>query len=210
MEHITYRDKICSGYPGDVLIRSIDGQSSVLPKKNRSILRTFYMPASCWLCFDRLNVFSDITIGDPWKLKNVDRNMGESVIVVRTAKGCKIFQEIVENHQMIVKEISYKSISDGQKIELKKNEWNTCITEWKKIGNKTPDWADLLPRNESKKSNLEKSCRNQLNLSLSLFEYTSREKLIKDVRRELQKKKMKNVCLLPQKVIKKIVNTIRD
>lgn len=208
-KHINYRDKSCNGYPGDVLIRSEDGKSSVLPNKKRSILRNYYTPIGCWLCFDHLNIFSDITVGDPWKLGGVDKKMGESVVVSRTKKGHKILKSAIEKGIIKLREVPYCNVANGQKIELKKKDWYSYISEWKKMGNNAPDFAELVLEGTVKNNDSKSSYRKQLNRSLLLFEYSSREELIQDVRRELIKKRAVEFFALPKKALKKIFGMIR-
>jgi coenzyme F420 hydrogenase subunit beta len=55
-----------------------------------------YRPFRCYLCPDLTAEFADISVGDPW-YREVDENEpGRSLILIRTEKGKKIFQDAIE------------------------------------------------------------------------------------------------------------------
>lgn len=85
--NLNFRDKSVSGYPGDVHVFSTQGKSVVMPAKFRKRIKNGFTPARCRLCFDKMNIYSDITVGDPHGLGNVDRDRGESMVVIRTDMG---------------------------------------------------------------------------------------------------------------------------
>ena len=72
-----------------------------------------YRPFRCYLCPDLTAEFADISVGDPW-YREVDENEpGQSLILIRTEKGRKIFQEAIESGYVeavrVEPDILYKS-----------------------------------------------------------------------------------------------------
>ena len=88
---LTFRDKVCEGYPGKVYIQSMEGENVVLPESARMQIKDYFTPARCRVCFDKMNIFADISVGDPHGLDGVDRKMGESMLVIRTKDGSKCY-----------------------------------------------------------------------------------------------------------------------
>jgi coenzyme F420 hydrogenase subunit beta len=64
-KNIIFKEKSIIGYPGEIKITA--GKSSiVIPKEFRMKIKDYYTPDRCRLCFDKLNILADISIGDPW------------------------------------------------------------------------------------------------------------------------------------------------
>jgi coenzyme F420 hydrogenase subunit beta len=56
-----------------------------------------YRPFRCYLCPDLTAEFADISVGDPWYREVGENEPGQSLILIRTEKGRKIFQEAIES-----------------------------------------------------------------------------------------------------------------
>jgi coenzyme F420 hydrogenase subunit beta len=54
-----------------------------------------YRPFRCYLCPDLTAEFADISVGDPWYRKIHGNDHGQSLILIRTERGKKIFHEAV-------------------------------------------------------------------------------------------------------------------
>jgi coenzyme F420 hydrogenase subunit beta len=111
-----FRDKSASGYPGDVHFCSISGKSVVMPAKIRMQIKDFFTPVRCRLCFDKMNVFSDITVGDPHGVNRVDRERGESMLVARTEIGLETVHSAKKAGVINVRPSDYVQILKGQGI----------------------------------------------------------------------------------------------
>lgn len=64
-----------------------EGGTKVLPRHYRIALKEMFTPPRCRICWDKLNIFSDITLGDPWRMKDIDMQKGESLIICRSKLG---------------------------------------------------------------------------------------------------------------------------
>jgi coenzyme F420 hydrogenase subunit beta len=56
-----------------------------------------YRPFRCYLCPDLTAEFADISVGDPWYREVGENEPGQSLILIRTEKGRKIFREAIES-----------------------------------------------------------------------------------------------------------------
>ena len=56
-----------------------------------------YRPFRCYLCPDLTAEFADISVGDPWYREVGENEPGQSLILIRTEKGRKIFREAMES-----------------------------------------------------------------------------------------------------------------
>ncbi len=175
-----FRDKKRTGYPGDVTIFTRNGAMKTLPGNERMRIKEQFTPLRCRFCFDKLNVFSDITVGDPHGVHGADTENGESVCVARTVNGKEALDLCLENQGMRAREIDYREVLSGQGIKGKVAMWHGFASAWQQIGGPLPDYtAQVLPR-----------CRyvspeNQhhgsiLVQSLKQERYASREQLIAD------------------------------
>ena len=88
-----------------------------LSKNKRHDLKSIYESYRCQLCFDQMNIFSDIVVGDPWGIVRPDIKKGYSVFITRTKKGEQIVQEAIKNGAIKVDEIAVSDILKGQTVD---------------------------------------------------------------------------------------------
>ena len=203
---LEFRDKSSGGYPGNVNIQSANGKNIIMPAKERMRIKDLFTPARCRICFDKMNVFADIVVGDPHGIKNVDRNMGESITVLRTLRGQQFFYQALEDSFYSIREISYHDILEGQQINAKRKEWQGYVYAWKKLGHQLPNYSQRVlqsSRNTERASYLDK-----LKYSLSLDNHSSREDLFNFTKRQLFKKKFNGMSLWPVMTLKKLLHRI--
>ncbi len=133
-----FRDKKPHGYPGHVHIKTM-GDAYVLDPNERMQIKDFFTPARCRICFDKMNIGCDMTIGDPHGLEEIDRKNGESLIIVRTSIGSRILDASIKNLRNLRKadsKIAYK----GQHIQAKKTEWRSYIEGWNDLNKPIPNY----------------------------------------------------------------------
>ena len=202
-----FRDKSVSGYPGDVHVLSENNESIVLPASNRMQIKDYFTPARCKICFDKMNVFSDITVGDPHGLNCVDRMFGESILLVRTDKGRDIVDFAINEKAIDVRPIEYEQILKGQGIENKKVQWRGYINAWKKTGRNLPEYCNLIKCNISSSVKDNKYMRS-LQFSLSLDCFSTRDELIEYVGKKIEKRHRWDSYFYPIRVAKSVVRKI--
>lgn len=191
-----FRDKLASGYPGDVHVIFDDGTSRIIPAAIRIQSKDYFTPARCRLCFDKMNVFSDLTVGDPHGVEGVDRTRGESMLIVRTTFGQKVVDEAMVEGAINIRPVANTHVLRGQKISLKKDQWHGYANAWKNFGRECPDFFELIKDNEYTSHNCERYKKN-LEYSLGLDDFESREALVRFVHKSLRKKQIINMLLKP-------------
>lgn len=209
--NIHFRDKSVCGYPGDVHVFFDHSKSVVLPSKTRIQIKDYYTPARCRLCFDKMNVYSDITVGDPHGLKNVDRKNGESMLVSRTGKGQNVVNYAVQSGAINIRTVQYEQVLKGQKIDKKREQWRGYIEAWKKMGNALPDYYEQVKKHAPLTVDLQK-LQQDLKYSLELDRVSSRQELIRKVKNKLREKELINGLLyplrLPRRAVRKVIKMI--
>lgn len=200
---LQFRDKSCGGYPGNVHIQTINGKSIILPCKLRMMIKDLFTPARCRICFDKMNIFSDITVGDSWGISNVDSIKGESIAVIRTSKGLSVFLQALESNEILARELSYENILAGQNIEMKRKEWHGFVGAWMKLGYHLPDYYQRVQR-ETK--NYEAGLYlDKIKYSLSLDEHPTREELFRFSNNQLFKQNLRRLYLWPFSYSKRFI-----
>lgn len=135
---IIFRDKLKPSYPGNPVVLMENGVEKVLKSSLRIIMKDFFTPVRCRLCFDKLNVFADIVFGDPHGIDQVDRLHGESLVLIRTRTGNDIVEKMIHDDVLDLRKISRLQVIDGQRIEQKRIEWAKYMTAWEKLGRQMP------------------------------------------------------------------------
>ena len=199
-----FRDKLCGGYPGNIHIHSSNGKKITMPAKERMRIKDLFTPARCRICFDKMNVFADIVVGDPHGIKDVDRNMGESVAVLRTTRGQQFFYKALESNAYSTREIPYHNILVGQQIDVKRKEWQGYVHAWEKLGYQLPNYCQRML--QSAVNNERDPSLDKLKYSLSLDKHNSRVKLLNFTNRQLFKKKLSRMPLWPVRALKRLLH----
>lgn len=204
---LAFRDKACGGYPGKVHIQSMDGQNKIMSASARMQIKDYFTPARCRICFDKMNIFADITVGDPHELEGIDREHGESMFVVRTMAGLELVQSAKRVGAVAVRPVLYKQVTNGQHIDEKRIQWSSYARIWKQTGRSLPDYYELIKKSAPSPS-MDRQYRQNLNYALGLDNADSRNILIKDVQNALTRKKRLRRFLFPWRFLKRVVRKI--
>lgn len=202
-----FRDKSVSGYPGDVHVFSDNGKSIVMPAKIRMQIKDYFTPARCRICFDKMNVFSDITVGDPHGLKGADRKLGESMLVVRTKIGQEIIRNARKDEAISIRPVKYEKVLKGQGIKKKKDQWHGYSLAWKESGREVPGFYAQVKDPVHVVADVYQY-EKDLEYSLSLDKFQSRKELIRFVDKMVRKKQAFNGLLIPLRLVKRFAKKI--
>lgn len=126
-----FRDKRAGGWPGDILIEW-EERTTIIPKKLRHEQKPLFENFRCIQCYDQMNIYSDIVVGDPWGIKEKAEPSGNSVVIVRTQKGRDLIEAAVAAGYICVESLSPELILAGQTVDGRlKNQFFATI-EWMK------------------------------------------------------------------------------
>ena len=117
IETIEFRSKSYGWNVHCMKIQYKDGTSRIIPSFSASYMHTFIMDLtmnrrSCYACPFREKKYSDVTIGDFWKVSNVDKscvdNKGVSAIFVNSEAGNILIEKARKN--LYIKELEDRDI----------------------------------------------------------------------------------------------------
>ncbi|MBM9513278.1 Coenzyme F420 hydrogenase/dehydrogenase, beta subunit C-terminal domain [Desulfogranum marinum] len=202
-----FRDKAVSSYPGDVHVLSKNGRSVIMPAATRMRIKDYFTPARCRICFDKMNVFSDITVGDPHGLDGIDQRHGESMVLVRTEKGRKIFNYTKDKKVIDVRTIAYEQVFQGQGIDKKRQQWAGYVLAWKKQGRELPNYCDMVENHTPIPAEMKKYLQD-LKSSFNQDNFLSRDELIIYVEASLKKKQLIKTLLFPARFSKRVISKL--
>ncbi len=111
-----FRDKTIGGWPGDIHISTSNNGYS-LPKERRLELKPIYELHRCIVCFDQMNVFSDIVCGDPWGVLHKQQPEGHTVVIARTVKGKRLLENAARDGAIILETLAIEDIFRGQTVD---------------------------------------------------------------------------------------------
>ncbi len=111
-----FKDKDAGGWPGNLKIYS-SGKDYVLNQSIRHRLKKVYENYRCLLCYNQMNIYSDIAVGDPWGVDKFDNLKGNTVVIARTEKGEALIADAVRDNIISVEEIPAGQIIDGQTVD---------------------------------------------------------------------------------------------
>ena len=134
-----YKSKGWRGWPGDVCVRMNRGDVKYLSRKYRFEIWDIYTPLACRLCFDRMNIFADLVMGDPWNLK--EDKQGYSVVLARTQQGQDALLSARDAGTLRLEPVEPEAVFDGQRIERKRRDWTAYVHLWKQMGGFVPDFG---------------------------------------------------------------------
>jgi len=139
--YFRHKHKSWLGWPGDVLVRTRGGKEYHVLRRVFAQSRVPFGPPCCRLCFDHLNVLSDISVGDAHLLAR-DRR-GVSLVLARTEQGLDALRGAAAAGLLKpLKEVSIHDACTGsQSMESRRDEWTAYYTTWRRSGRPAPDFG---------------------------------------------------------------------
>jgi len=128
IKYFRHRSKEWRGWPCDMRMKDKEGEVfDIDAKKSRLNPRPFFTAWRCQLCFDKANEFSDVSCGDcrmPKMHKKIsaegyDLKRGLSEFVVRTQRGEKIINDVINQKKIKVWKADPNDIASSIGLEKK-------------------------------------------------------------------------------------------
>jgi coenzyme F420 hydrogenase subunit beta len=112
------------GWPGHFRVTFDGGTKQKTLSYRESWARlTQYRPLRCHLCPDGLGRAADISCGDAWQVHSEGTSdPGQSLIIVRTERGRRVFREAMENGFIVAEPIPPEALITAQKSLLRRRE----------------------------------------------------------------------------------------
>jgi len=116
INYFRFKNKRYYKWPGNVLLKS-SNQEFIIDSKERLALKDIYGVYRCQCCFDQMNIFSDIVVGDPWKINAENLEKGLSIFIARTQKGKELIEQAKSEKYIYCNEIAIEEIYKGQTVD---------------------------------------------------------------------------------------------
>ena len=216
ISNFRFRDKSAGGWPGDTLIKSVNGKSKILDRSIRQSLKPAFEVHRCMYCFDQMNSYSDITVGDPWGLHEKMDKKGNTVILVRTQNGKELIESAMEDGVIIADRISTDRVFQGQTVDGRlKTQFFTSMKMAERSGYEMPYDSASFKHIEYKEptSKEESVLKNRFEYSRKIYgledlsEY--RQILKQSIRKINTKRNLMKLKALPRRVMSKIYRAIK-
>jgi len=188
VSHFAYRSKRWRGWPGDTLVCDAHGTEHWLPREVRMGCKEAFRPPRCRLCFDKMNVLADVTLGDGYNL--VTDEAGVSAVLVRTAQGARLIKCATRAQAVQLEPVSPQSILQGQGIPRKRQEWAAYCQVWAEMGHQLPEhgvgerWHSTAPRASLRQA------RRHMEWSLLMAQCDSAKEFARGARRRLARSRL--------------------
>lgn len=178
-----FKDKCRSSHPNNLVVIKTNGEPVIAKDSWRTGSKDFFTPARCRICFDKMNAFADVALGDPYGVPGADLIRGETVVLVRTDSGAALIAEAKERGAVLLRGADERQILAGQAMERKRRVWTAYMQAWKNLGKTLPDYP--FPFEEAKAAASEEK---SLIHALGLDGYPSRGAVLKAAERWLFKR----------------------
>jgi coenzyme F420 hydrogenase subunit beta len=166
-----FRDKSSGGWPGNIKVCT-ESKNYLLKKEIRHALKPVFELYRCMLCFDQMNIFTDITVGDPWGITSKCELEGNTVIIARTEKGKKLIENAYRDGAINVEKLPVNNIIRGQTVDSRlKTQFFTSMNLSKKRGYMVPFELDYFKHISYENANNEiyKSTKFRLEYSRQIY-----------------------------------------
>jgi len=179
-----FRDKSSRVNAWGVKVVADNGRAIVMPPQERMKIKDSFTPVRCRLCFDKMNIFSDVTFGDPHGVSGFDWNKGETLVITRTQKGVNLIEKADSSKAIELREINYIEAVNGQAIKEKREEWIGYSEAWRKMGYDLPNYYDEI--SQGAKLSGSNEYYRKLKFAMLLDRFNSRGKLFKFIDMKLR------------------------
>ena len=184
IDKLYFRDKTVAGWPGNVRIDYKNNKTKYYPSSVRMDAKKYYKLKRCFVCFDKLNVFSDISVGDNYTGENVLQG-GSNSIIVRTSRGMETFENVKALFD--VYEANFSEICDSQSMEARKQNFANASVVSKKYG--IPVYTDVNTEVTKEEKENYLKCVWETDKSLETIKkeikIKQKKKMIKRIKRKL-------------------------
>jgi len=202
-----YKDKSLRGWPGDVCLRTRRGGVKYLSSRCRYAVWEAFTPIACRLCFDKLNILADIVVGDPWNIKQDDRE-GHSVVLARTQRGKDLILGAQNRGAVRLETIDPERFFAAHRIERRRSGWTANVRQWETMGGTVPDFG-IEPRwhGELNESGMRCAAEN-LGFAQRLSRMDSQTNILRAVRRRVRRKRLAD-ALNPRVFLHRVQQRLR-
>jgi len=121
-----------------IVISNVESENTVVPNTKRFFFKNYFTVPKCNICWDKLNVRADISLGDPWGLSGkYDEKEGDSVVIVRSKSASDIVAKMKDKGLISISPVSAEDVANGQQIDARlcdihNADWHGIVSMWEK------------------------------------------------------------------------------
>lgn len=138
---LIWRDKSDNYKNAKLIIEEESGKRTEIPSWKRHYLKQYFTSPRCLICFDKLNLGADITLGDPWGVSNVNWDNGESLVICRTLQGETILNNMLEKKKIQLRTADKYEALKGQAIDKRLESIRRYLSIFENKGWLTPQYS---------------------------------------------------------------------
>lgn len=187
-----------------LIILNKNGKYQKFPNIYRFALKDMFTSPRCWVCPNKLNVCSDITLGDPWRIPNIDMENGESLVSSRASKGEEIMKEAVSKGYLTLEKRTADAIIKGQLVNERKKQVAAYAEAFNVLLPQVE--SHLLDKHQTPESKQVTDAMNTLS-SFSLLENKSKNEIIQKGRKLIKRAKFSSS--IPYRIASRIYRLIK-
>ena len=163
---VIFRDKRHNGYKTAYMLYKNKRSSVSLPPYPRHHVKDFFTHPRCRICFNKLNIYADITCGDPWNLDNVDWKNGDSLILTRTNKGEKLLSQALSDGTISLMKCEKEAVIKAQGINSRIKRCKASINVYIENGWEIPETYKRIDKSITKDYTAYKNEKKFINIFL--------------------------------------------
>lgn len=207
-----YKDFEKVPWPGKVMVASRD-ECRMLPSHRRTLVKMLYEVPRCRFCYDQLNVFADISVGDPWGVARDDNRLGNSVVITRTSKGEAAIQSAIRAGEIVADKCKVGDIVAGQTVNTRlKRDLYLAVSIAKELRIEVP-YIPVFAFEGRCFTRVKSRMRERVIFSLRQMTSDNRDAILNERerlrRRLIAEDRRKKILSLPRRMIGLLVSQIR-
>ncbi len=144
---LDFRNKLESGWPGDVRLYFSNNESMRVDRKERMQVKNIFQNERCMYCTDKLNESSDISVGDNYTGKFAPKE-GSSSIIVRTDTGKRALDQIRD--KCFLTPVSVEELYTSQQVNKKQKNMRNAKIKYKNMSHDGISVKNILHYTKSK------------------------------------------------------------
>lgn len=176
-----FRRKTAGRWPGEGYVRAHDGREFTIPNRHRLACKDPFTPSYCRLCFDKLNVLSDLALGDAWGVR--EHHDGFSVVLARTQRGLDVLHAAAAAGVLHLEKIPAAQVFHGQALEKRRTSFAAYTQVWRAMNHAAPEFGIGPPWLGTPTAATVRTCRNLLRLAVTMAASPSPQAAVARARR---------------------------
>lgn len=207
LKNFTYNKRYYPYLTAPVVLSYEDSEKlDILPNTYRFALKEMFTPPRCRVCYDKINIFADIVLGDPWRMGNTDEKRGSSVVAVRTKVGEKLISSAIEQGILQFEERPSQQIVDGQLIDERRK----SVALYSQVLNALPNKIESYLYGQGVGMKFTPNEMSEAQEKIAVFqqrETKSLETIVMDARHEIERRM--RIDRLNRNIVVKILRKIK-